>query len=165
MPRNLVVCCDGTGNQFDSVNTSVVRIVQAMDRDPDLQRLYYDPGVGTLPEPGMWGAVHRKASQVLGLAIGAGMTWKVQEAYTYLMNIWEPGDRIYLFGFSRGAYTVRVLAGILHSFGLLPRGNENLVPYVVKSYQALNNNNFKKWETLCNNFRWTFARPMHGDDE
>lgn len=165
MSRNLVICCDGTGNQFDSVNTSVVRIVQSIDRDPAMQRLYYDPGVGTLPEPGVWGAFHQKVSQALGLATGAGIMWKVQEAYMYLMNIWEPGDRIFLFGFSRGAYTVRVLAGILHSLGLLPRGNENLVPYVIKSYQALRSRNFNKWENLCNDFRWTFARPMDDDDE
>ena len=165
MPRNIVICCDGTGNQFDSVNTSVVRIVQAIDRDPALQRLYYDPGVGTLPVPGVWGAIRRKISQTLGLAIGAGLSLKVQEAYIYLMNIWEPGDRIFLFGFSRGAYTVRVLAGMLHAFGLLPRGNENLVPYVMKNYQALRRKNFRKWQTLCDDFRWTFARPMDEDDE
>jgi uncharacterized protein (DUF2235 family) len=165
MARNLVICCDGTGNQFDSVNTNVVRIVQAIDRDPTKQRLYYDPGVGTLPEPGVWGAARQKASLVLGLAFGAGMMWKVQEAYTYLMNIWEPGDRIFLFGFSRGAYTVRVLAGMLHAFGLLPRGNENLVPYAAKTYQALRNKNFKKWQELCDNFRWTFARPSTEEDD
>jgi uncharacterized protein (DUF2235 family) len=165
MARNLVICCDGTGNQYGSVNTSVVRIVQAIDRDPAKQRLYYDPGVGTLPEPGVWGAVRQKVSQGLGLAVGAGLIWKVQEAYTYLMNIWEPGDHIFLFGFSRGAYSVRVLAGILHTFGLLPRGNENLVPYVVKNYQALRNKHFHEWEKLCHDFRWTFARPMDEDDE
>ncbi len=160
MARNLVICCDGTGNQFDSVNTNVVRIVQVIDRDPARQRLYYDPGVGTLPEPGAWGAVRQKASQLYGLVFGAGMMWKVQEAYTYLMNIWEPGDRIYLFGFSRGAYTVRVLAGMLHALGLMPRGNENLVPYVAKTYQAIPPGKADKWEKLCDEFRSTFARPM-----
>ena len=132
MARNLVICCDGTGNQFDSVNTNVVRIIQVIDRDPARQRLYYDPGVGTLPEPGAWGAVRQKASQLYGLVFGAGMMWKVQEAYTYLMNIWEPGDRIYLFGFSRGAYTVRAVASLLHMYGLIPPGNEPLVPYAVR---------------------------------
>ncbi|RII26355.1 MAG: hypothetical protein CXR31_11735 [Geobacter sp.] len=165
MARNLVICCDGTGNQFGSVNTSVVRIVQTIERDPAKQRLYYDPGVGTMPEPGVWGKVQQKYSQIMGLAVGAGLMGKVQEAYTYLMNIWEPGDRIFLFGFSRGAYTVRVLAGMLHTLGLLPRGNENLVPYVAKNYQALTKKNFHDWEKLCNDFRWTFARPITENDE
>ena len=165
MARNLVICCDGTGNQFGSVNTSVVRIVQTIDRDPSKQRLYYDPGLGTMPEPGAWGKMQQKYSQIIGLAIGAGLMGKVQEAYTYLMNIWEPEDRIFLFGFSRGAYTVRVLAGMLHSLGLLPRGNENLVPYVAKNYQALNKSDFHKWDKLCADFRWTFARPVTENDD
>lgn len=165
MARNLIICCDGTGNQFGAVNTSVVRIVQSIERDPAIQRLYYDPGVGTLPEPGVWGKFQQTCSQVAGLAFGAGLMFKVQEAYTYLMNIWEPGDRIFLFGFSRGAYTVRVLAGMLHTLGLMPRGNENLVPYVAKTYRALKGSNFKKWEKLCNDFRWTFARPITDSDD
>ncbi len=48
-------------------------------------------------------------SDVAGLAFGAGLDWKVQEAYCFLMNLWEPGDRVFLLGFSRGAYTVGVL--------------------------------------------------------
>jgi uncharacterized protein (DUF2235 family) len=165
MPRKIVICCDGTGNQFGSVNTNVVRIVQTINRDPTVQRLYYDPGVGTLPEPGVWGKLQKTCSQIAGLAFGSGMMFKVEEAYIYLMNIWEPGDQIFLFGFSRGAYTVRILAGMLHTLGLLPRGNENLVPYVAKTYKALNKSDFKKWETLCNDFRWTFARPATENDD
>ncbi|GFO70035.1 hypothetical protein GMLC_36140 [Geomonas limicola] len=165
MARNIIICCDGTGNQFDSTNTSVVRIVQSLDRDPTKQRLYYDPGVGTMPEPGVWGKVQQKVSLLVGLAVGHGLMWKVQQAYTYLMNIWEPGDRIFLFGFSRGAYTVRVLAGMLHTMGLLPKGNDNLVPYVAKNYQALKRKDFRQWKTLCDSFRWTFARPMPGRND
>jgi len=51
MQRNLIICCDGTNNQFGPHNTSVVRLIQVLDPDPTKQRLYYDPGVGTLPEP------------------------------------------------------------------------------------------------------------------
>lgn len=51
MGRNIVICCDGTGNTFDSINTNVVRIAQVIARDPSKQLLYYDPGLGTLPEP------------------------------------------------------------------------------------------------------------------
>ncbi|HVO92631.1 MAG TPA: DUF2235 domain-containing protein [Terriglobales bacterium] len=48
--RNLTICCDGTNNQFGSENTNVVRLVQALNRDPQRQRVCYDPGIGTLPE-------------------------------------------------------------------------------------------------------------------
>jgi len=54
-----------------------------------------------------------------GLAFGAGFVANVGDAYRYLMNVFEEGDQVFLFGFSRGAYTVRALAGVLHMFGLL----------------------------------------------
>ena len=173
MPRNLILCCDGTNNKFGPENTNVVRLVQVLERDPDKQRLYYDPGVGTLPEPGVVTWLGKKISDICGLAFGAGLTWKVQEAYCYLMEMWEPGDRVFLFGFSRGSYSVRVLAGMLHTVGLLPRGNSNLVPYAFRLYEEVRNERKNKlagkpgpWENLCNDFRWTFSRTaFQGDDE
>jgi uncharacterized protein (DUF2235 family) len=111
-------------------------------------------------------------SEWFGLAFGTGLTWKVQEAYIYLMDFWEPGDQVFLFGFSRGAYTVRVLAGLLHTLGLLPRGNQNLVPYVVRLFNAIRKAGTHEesdrarayWE-LCNAFRWTFVRPVPGSSD
>src|SRR5262245_11906275 len=158
MARNLVICCDGTNNQFGTNNTNVVRLIQALERDSAKQRLYCDPGVGTLPEPGAWTWLEKKISDLFGLAIGGGLNWKVEEAYSYLMEYWEPGDNVFLFGFSRGAYTVRVLAGLLHSLGLLPRGNQNLVPYVMRLFKAVRADS-DYWR-LCNAFRETFARPV-----
>ena len=180
MPRNLVLCFDGTNYQFGQENTNIVRLAQVLDRDPQLQRLYYDPGVGTLPEPGAWGALEKWLSKIAGLAFGAGLEWKVQEAYAYLMHFWEPGDKVFLFGFSRGAYTARVLAGMLHALGLLSPGSHNLVPYVMRLFKAIRNERkhpeatgmagdaqgeLTKWENLCNQFRWTFSRPIHQNDD
>jgi uncharacterized protein (DUF2235 family) len=168
--RRLVVCCDGTQNEFGKINTNVVRLIQSLDRNPDCQRLYYDPGVGTLAEPGVLGKFKQRWSKFKGLAFGAGITWKVQEAYAYLVQMWQPGDQIFLFGFSRGAYTVRILAGLLHALGLLPAGGQNMVPYVMRLYQGLRDERKyptggKEWEKLCDDFRWTFARPMPGHEE
>lgn len=171
-PRNLIICFDGTNNQFGSENTSVVRLVQVLDRDPDRQRLYYDPGVGTLPEPGFVTGFGKRISEWIGLAFGSGLTANVAEAYSYLMDFWEQGDQVYLFGFSRGAYTARVLAGLLHSLGLLPRGNQNLVPYVMRLFGSVrgeagrNGTDAKSayWK-LCDDFRWTFSRQLHDHDD
>ena len=135
MPRNIIVCCDGTNNEFGPENTNVVRLVEILERDAQL--VYYDPGVGTLPEPGIWSKIGGMISQIGGLAFGAGLPWKVEEAYTYLMNYWERGDRVFLFGFSRGAYSARVLAGMLHAIGVLPRGSENMVPYAMRLFKAI----------------------------
>ena len=71
---------------------------------------------------------------------GAGVRTNVEEAYKYLMGHYEPGDRVlYLFGYSRGAHTVRVLAGMLHKCGLLTKGSNNLVPYATKIYKEEEN--------------------------
>ena len=172
MLRNFVICCDGTNNQFGPENTNIVRLIQVLEREPAQQRLYYDPGVGTLPEPGVTTRLGKRLSAWFGLAFGTGLTWKVQEAYTYLMDFWEPGDHVFLFGFSPGAYTVRVLAGLLHALGLMPRGNQNLVPYVMRLFNAVrqegtheeSDDRLSYWE-LCREFRWTFARPVPGGDD
>ena len=162
MSRNLVICCDGTNNQFGTQNTSVVRLVQALDRNPTKQRLFYDPGVGTLPEPGHFTAIGKRISEILGLAIGVGLTDKVENAYTFLMDSLELGDQVYLFGFSRGAYTARVLAGLLHTLGLLPRGGHNLTPYVLRLFGGLRGyherDDASGFWNLCDEFRRTFSR-------
>jgi uncharacterized protein (DUF2235 family) len=83
------------------------------------------------------------------------------------MNVWEPGDRVFVFGFSRGAYAARVLAGMLHALGLLPHGNLNLVPYVMRLYGALRKerSGATKWSAVCDQFRWTFARAVPEDPD
>ncbi len=71
MQRNLVICCDGTNNQFGSQNTSIVRLVQIFERDPTIQRLYYDPGVGTLPNPGWLGRFQWLRAMAMGSEVTA----------------------------------------------------------------------------------------------
>ena len=136
MAKNVVVCFDGTGNQLKATgNTNVVRLFELLDlSDSSRQIAYYDPGVGTFSHPGAWTPVARRVSRVMGLALGSGLQANISEAYLFLMRNWEPGDRIYVFGFSRGAYTARALCGLLHKVGLLRPGAENLVPYAVAAY-------------------------------
>jgi uncharacterized protein (DUF2235 family) len=134
--KNIVVCLDGTGNQLKARgSTNVVRLFELLElRDPTAQVAYYDPGVGTFSAHGAWTPAARSISRVLGLAIGNGMRENLGEAYRYLMGVWEPGDRLYIFGFSRGAFTARALAGMLYRVGLLRPGCENLVQYAVNVY-------------------------------
>jgi uncharacterized protein (DUF2235 family) len=105
------------------------------------------------------------------------LSWKVQEAYTWLMDSWQRDDQVFLFGFSRGAYSARVLAGLLHALGLLPFGAHNMVPYAMKLFAAIRSANdprpggasadsgVAKYWALCDQFRWTFARPTHDNDD
>jgi len=160
MVRNLVLCCDGTSNTFGKVNTNVVRIVQILKHDDPNQLVYYDPGVGTLPEPGRITRIGKTVSEWIDLAFATSLARNVQEAYTYLMNTWQPEDRVFIFGFSRGAYTARVIAAMLHHIGLLPAGMDNLVPYAIRLLRAARKDDRK----IGDEFRRTFARQTNGNE-
>lgn len=133
--KNIVLCCDGTGNQFSNRNSNVVRIYTALDlSDETKQVAYYHPGVGTMGAPTARNRVEKQWTRLTGLAFGAGFRDNVFDVYRSLMQIYEEGDRIFLFGFSRGAYTARALSGLLHGYGLLRRGNEGHLPYAWRAF-------------------------------
>jgi uncharacterized protein (DUF2235 family) len=134
--KNIVLCLDGTANQLKAKgNTNVVRLYELLDLgDPESQVAFYDPGVGTFGSKGALTPIARWFTKLLGLTFGYGLRTNLAEAYTYLMQTYRPGDRVYVFGFSRGAYTARALCGMVHRAGLLRPGAENLVPYAVKVY-------------------------------
>jgi uncharacterized protein (DUF2235 family) len=160
MPRNIVLFCDGTANKFGVVNTNVVRVVQSLTRDDGQQIVYYDPGVGTMPGPGLITRTGKFLSKVIDLAFATGLDQNVSEAYSFLMDHWEEGDRIYIFGFSRGAYTARVVAALLHHAGLLPSGSQNLIPYALRLLRAARKDDLE----IGDQFRETFARPVGTPD-
>src|SRR5947207_12784094 len=137
MSKNIVIFCDGTNNEFGICNTNVVRLVQLATQDDSTQLVYYDPGVGTLPDPGAWTRIAKKISKWKALAFGTDIEGKVTTAYSHLMDVYEPGDKVFVFGFSRGAYTARVLAGMLHALGLLPKGNAHLLSYAMEVFRSL----------------------------
>ncbi len=157
MGKNVVVCLDGTGNQFEEDNSNVVKLFRVIKRDAS-QMAYYDPGVGTLADPAYKTPVVKKINKLLGLAFGRGLTRNVMEAYSFLMDHYEQGDRLFLIGFSRGAYTARVLAGFIHCFGLLEPGCQNLIPYAMKLYKA-KKVNFK----TMSRFKSTYGRNVKID--
>ncbi len=133
MGKNLVVCCDGTANQVVSGdNTNVVRLCAVSIKDPARQILYYGPGLGTMEAEGALTWWQRAWTKLAGLASGYAIARDIRNAYSFLMVHYQPGDRLFLFGFSRGAYTARAVASLLRMYGLLRPGNESLVPYIVR---------------------------------
>jgi len=152
--RNLVVCFDGTDNQFGATNTNIVRLYQAMRRDPAVQIGLYDPGVGTMGEPGTITTTARRIQMILGLAFGLGVTQNVSDAYRFLMQAYGPDDRIFIFGFSRGALEARALAGLIHRCGLLHPHLVPLEPYAIRFFQTPGD--FK----VVRAFQATFARRV-----
>ena len=98
--------------------------------------VYYDRGVGTIGKPGWWDQLKLKSPEVIGLALGYGLDDNVLGAYSWLCSNWREGDCIYLLGFSRGAYTARVLAGFIHMCGLLRPEQLNLCGYAIVAYKS-----------------------------
>lgn len=131
MSKNIVVCYDGTGNEYGKHNTNVVCLFQRLKKDAK-QVAFYDPGVGTFSAFGR--RIFKRIGIWMGLAFGFGLTKNIEDGYRYLMNNYQPGDNVYIFGFSRGAFTARSLAGMIYKFGLLQKGSINLIPYVTENY-------------------------------
>jgi uncharacterized protein (DUF2235 family) len=106
--KRLIVCCDGTWQSLANVDpTNVAKLARAVklksEKDNIPQILYYDDGVGTN------GLIDR----IMGGAFGKGLDLVIADAYRFLCMNYSIGDEIYFFGFSRGAYTVRSLAGLI----------------------------------------------------
>ena len=154
MPRNIVVCCDGTGNQYGSANSNVVKLYWTLSAQ-DKQIAYYHPGVGTMGARNALTAVGKWWTQVRGLAFGYGFSDNIADVYAFLMREYNPGDQVFIFGFSRGAFTARALCGLLHMCGLLTPGNEGLIPYALRLYKRNDANKFE----VAAGFRTTFSIP------
>jgi uncharacterized protein (DUF2235 family) len=113
MAKRLVVCCDGTWNFADQPSkTNVTKVALAVrPQDGDItQRVYYHSGVGT-----------DRRERLRGGAFGVGLSRNIVDAYRFLVDNYEPDDQLYLFGFSRGAFTARSLAGLVRNSGILRR--------------------------------------------
>lgn len=143
MRKNIVILLDGTSNQISQDRTNILRLYQTMKKEEN-QLVYYHPGVGTFGGDGSWLRTASKAGEVWGLATGAGLDRNVKEAYRFLAENYCSGqpedgerDRIMIFGFSRGAYTARVLAGFVHAVGIMKVHNLNLLDYAYRAYKGV----------------------------
>ena len=129
MAKNILIFSDGTGQAGglvpDERRSNVYKLFRATrcgpdsNVDPTRQLTFYDPGLGSQGDPhapkiGWWRWAYNLASQMTGL----GLTKNIVDCYAAVIAMWEPDDRIYLFGFSRGAYTVRCLGGVLALCGI-----------------------------------------------
>ncbi|WP_447598634.1 DUF2235 domain-containing protein [Nitrospira sp. Nam80] len=136
-PRNLVVCCDGTGNIWgNDRDTNVVKLTRLLIND-HRQILFYDPGVGTndtYPSIGYWSRFTTRAKELMALADGGGIYENIGQAYEFLVEHYQPGDRLFFFGFSRGAFAARCVAGMVNLFGIVRRGTEAMIPTLTRIY-------------------------------
>lgn len=160
MAERIVICSDGTGNAFSEQVSNVTRLIKFLDLSkPDEQIVFYDQGIGT--DPALVAAVKtfkeespkercalrvldppigflplRWIAKVLGLGVGVGLKSNVRQLYKALADSYEDGRSvIYLIGFSRGAFTVRVLAGLVHRCGVLRSNHPQFRSRFRKAYR------------------------------
>jgi uncharacterized protein (DUF2235 family) len=145
MAKNIVILFDGTSNEISADRTNILRLFGVLRRS-DCQIVYYDPGVGTFGAANAWSNAYRKTVEVWGLATGWGLDQNVKDAYRFIVENYHhrprgdatgESDRIYIFGFSRGAYSARVLAGFIHALGLMSKVHLNLVDYAYRTYKGI----------------------------
>lgn len=133
-PKRLVIFCDGTWNKEDQKTengqpcpTNVLRlfeVIEACDGNECLQLCHYERGVG-----------NRWDERITGGGFGFGISDNIKDAYKFLVSNFEDGDEIFLFGFSRGAFTVRSLAGMIYNVGILKREELHFLEDAFKYYR------------------------------
>ncbi|GAA5841734.1 hypothetical protein JCM9279_003086 [Rhodotorula babjevae] len=164
--RRLILCFDGTSNTFGLGGiTNVPVLFSLASADPAKQLLYYQVGVGqsiSAHESSFApGRVRDRLLAVLDEAIAYTIGQHICGGYQFLMDHWKPGDEIFLFGFSRGAYTARALAGMLQQVGLLPAGNEDSIPLAFSIFSRKADTVLVPgFETLAQGFKRTFSRDV-----
>jgi uncharacterized protein (DUF2235 family) len=127
MPKNIIIFSDGTGQKGGSErNTNVYKLFNMIEDRTDRQIAFYDPGVGT-----DW-------RLITGNISGQGITKNIQQCYEFIFDNFKAGDQLYMFGFSRGAATVRSLSSFIHMFGILPVSRRDLIEEAFKIYKMKN---------------------------
>ncbi len=146
MGKNIVICIDGTENQIE-INISNVLKVYRVARQTSKQVVYYDQGIGTIGLQNTWKSAEQERIRFKDSAFGQSLDQKVIGAYEFLVSHYEDGDKIYLFGFSRGAYAVRALAGMIYLVGLLKPDQVNLSGSAYTAYKdaSLNDDEAEAW--------------------
>lgn len=127
-PKRLIFCFDGTWNRLDAATpTNVVLTAESVlptARDGTAQAIFYDEGVGT-----------RRFERLTGGMFGAGLVENLGDAYRFLTFNYTPGDEIYVFGFSRGAFTARSFVGLLHNCGIVARSQAGRINEAIQLYR------------------------------
>lgn len=143
MAKNIVILFDGTSNEISSNRTNILRLFGCLEKSKD-QVVFYSPGVGTFGAANSISYHWRKLVELTGMAFGFGVDHNVKEAYRFLVSHYTRGksgaqrDRIYIFGYSRGAYTARILAGFLNCLGLIEKDQLNLLDFAYRAFKAVN---------------------------
>ena len=131
MNKRIVICADGTWNRpeknlQEDFPTNVLRLarsIKPIGADNIPQQVFYDWGIGSYYDP------------VIGGATGKGLHKNIMDDYRYIVQNYSPGDELYLFGFSRGSYTIRCLCGLINNCGIIKRPDASLIQKAFNHYK------------------------------
>lgn len=158
--KRVILCADGTWNVRDQVDkatkkrhpsnvTKVARAVRRRASNGIDQIVYYHDGIGTA------GGLDR----FTGGAFGEGIEANIRELYRFIVYNYEPGDDLYFFGFSRGAFTVRTLAGFMNKLGLIHKDDDYYVPDIYNCYESSKGPGSPEWAKAFHNIKDTHPCP------
>ncbi|KIO19313.1 hypothetical protein M407DRAFT_223207 [Tulasnella calospora MUT 4182] len=159
LPKTIVLAFDGTANKFGARNTNVIRLFSMLEKEkPDEQVVYYQPGLGTyLASEAAWSPTEKAISELMDKALALYLDVHIMDGYRFLMANYKQNDRVCMFGFSRGAYTARCLAGMLKKalvqVGLLLPGNDQMVASAYEHYLDLS----PRGTDLASDFKEAFS--------
>ncbi|EIM83792.1 uncharacterized protein STEHIDRAFT_62354 [Stereum hirsutum FP-91666 SS1] len=160
--RNLVVCIDGTSNKLGKKNTNVIELYGLLEKDTN-QVTFYNSGIGTFAKPSWKSLTHLR--HAIGHKLDLAIAWDFEKivilAYRWLSENYQPNDRIFLFGFSRGAYQVRCLSAMIKTVGLIYRGNEAQIPFAYELYAAITEDENSEANLVATRFRNEFSRAVN----
>ena len=157
MVKRIIVCSDGTWNTPDQKDdgviqpTNVVKMSRAIlpqASDGTRQVVFYDPGVGT----------GNFLDKITGGAFGKGLSRNVQDAYRFISQNYSEGDKIYLFGFSRGAFTARSTAGLIRNCGILKKEH---IDRLDDAYALYRNKNVHPDDAVSQQFRSNYSHEAN----
>jgi len=152
--KTLVLCFDGTGDSFDEDNSNVVQFLSMLKKDRAAdQRVYYQAGIGTYTSPVLKTPLVAGVSKVLDEMVAWNIDEHIKDGYRFIMQNYTEGAKICIFGFSRGAFTARALAGMLQKVGLLPTYNTEQIPFAWTMYKRDDDEGFR----LSAAFKRTFS--------
>ena len=131
MKKRIVICADGTWNRpeknvdkdFPTNVLKLSRSIQPLGEDNIPQQVFYDWGIGSYYDP------------IIGGATGKGLHKNIMDDYRYIVQNYSPGDELFLFGFSRGAYTIRCLCGMINNCGIIKRTDAALIQQAFDHYK------------------------------
>ncbi|KUJ21273.1 uncharacterized protein LY89DRAFT_558466, partial [Mollisia scopiformis] len=165
--KRLVLCFDGTANKFtgDETDTNIVQIYTMLDRQSPSQYHYYQPEIGSYVSGHISNTKRNPFTQATNWCIerydeafGYSFVHHVLAGYKFLMRFYTPGDKIYIFGFSRGAYTARFLAEMIHKIGLLSEGNEEMIRFAWDMFSDFQTKRGDRVESDLISFKIAFCR-------